>query len=58
MPNYDYRCECGEVFEERNSIEKRKMARCKCGKIANLKPGAVALAGFNNLGQSTRKAFN
>ena len=33
MPNYDYKCECGDVFEARISIADRKTAvHDGCGK--------------------------
>ena len=33
MPNYDYKCECGEVFEALRSIAERKTAvHPDCGK--------------------------
>ncbi len=59
MPRYSYRCGCGEEFEKsRPMSEYKEPAECpRCGKLAAKSVSAVALSGFNNLGQSTGRSF-
>jgi putative FmdB family regulatory protein len=38
MPTYDYRCEnCGEIFEQRESIADHEAATAKCPKCGSEK---------------------
>lgn len=58
MPNYSYKCKCGKEFDRfRPMSEYKEPAKCECGRMAERSVSEVALAGFNNLGQSTGRAF-
>jgi putative FmdB family regulatory protein len=36
MPIYEYKCACGNTFDARNTIRKRRKSRCMhCGSMAN-----------------------
>ena len=48
MPLYTYECECGEVFDEFNSIEKRHTKKCeKCGAKAKQRITPVRIDYYN-----------
>lgn len=35
--HYDYQCECGEIFDDFQPVDKRHTSRCPvCGRVANL----------------------
>lgn len=35
--HYDYRCECGQIFDDFRPVEERHTSRCPaCGKVAKL----------------------
>ena len=41
MPLYEYRCECGSLFEDLNTIANRHHAECLlCGRMAKMKVSA------------------
>lgn len=56
MPNYEFKCSCGKVFDEILSISDRdKKVKCQCGKEAERnKVTSSALAGFDSLGRSKK----
>ena len=46
--HYDYKCSCGEVFDDYKPVEKRHTSVCpKCGKAAQLlfRPRSLSAAG-------------
>ena len=58
MPTYSYECECGKEFDKNVPMSEYKEPQaCECGKMAKKKVSAVALNGFNNLGQSTGRMY-
>ena len=46
--HYEYKCECGEVFDEFRSVEQRRTAPCPaCGRLAPLQ--FIPNAGLNHI---------
>ena len=50
MPLYEYKCECGNRFEDLNSIANRHRAECiHCGKMADVVVSPVTIDPFADL---------
>ena len=41
MPNYEYKCQCGNEFDKLMPMDKRHDVLCSCGEKAQLKISAV-----------------
>lgn len=55
MPNYHYRCRCGNEESRIVPMQFRNSQECGCGKKLDIVIGAPSLHGFDKLGRSTKK---
>jgi putative FmdB family regulatory protein len=55
MAIYEFKCQCGNTFEEIISIvDRNNTVKCKCGKKANRNISTPTLIGFDKNGSSSK----
>ena len=58
MAIYEFKCQCGNTFEEIISIvDRNNTVKCKCGKKANRNISTPTLIGFDKNGSSNKGQY-